>query len=270
MPQITTSKRRRANKKNRIPFAVATVAIACIIVYIVINARGRKVTEEEASKSSEEFWKTTSPVSVADAKVVPPVKTAPKRTKIEKTISNEDQAAPIETASRTNNSPVIITAPEKKPSGFNGGSAEQIIAMMVSASDKTGMPPLPPMGSEEKIMKAFAFAITNDIVVYDDDDEKTVAFKEQVALFKNEIAEIVKNGGSITNVVAEYTSWVNQKKEMRKDVILEYRRLSKEVSKESADLFLIEANKDLEAEGVEPVNFNRIRPTRTNGIKTEL
>ena len=116
-----------------------------------------------------------------------------------------------------------------------------------------------PMPSEKSLLRDLEVALTNDIVVYEDDTPETVAFKERVADFKNQFAKIVQDGGSITNAMKEYESWVNENKAIRDAVILEYRRLKAEASQEEADAYLAEANRELEAEGIETVNPGRER-----------
>ncbi len=149
----------------------------------------------------------------------------------------------------------------QRPTGFSGGPAEQLVAMMADASDRSGMPPMP-VQSEEAVLRDLMVALTNDIVVYEDDTPETVAFKERVADFKNQLAKIVQDGGSITNAMKEYENWVNENKALRDAVIREYRRLMKEASQEEADAYLAEANKELEAEGIETVNPGKERRRR--------
>ena len=130
--------------------------------------------------------------------------------------------------------------------------------MMADGNDRSGMPPMP-VQSEETLLRDLMVALTNDIVIYEDDPPETVAFKERVADFKNQLAKIVQDGGSITNAMKEYESWVNENKALRDAVIREYRRLRKEASQEEADAYLAEANKELEAEGIETVNLGKER-----------
>lgn len=158
----------------------------------------------------------------------------------------------------------------QKPSGFNGGAAEQYIGMLMSRSDSVDGPPMPEV-SEKKMLTEFMIAITNDIIIYDDDDEKTVEFKEKVADVKNQLAQIVADGGSITNALKEYENWIAENKQIRDSVIKEYKRLKAEVSQEAADEYIVEANKELEAEGIETVNLGkeRIRNRAKHMAETE-
>ena len=117
------------------------------------------------------------------------------------------------------------------------------------------------------MVRDFMIAITNDIVIYEDDDEKTVAFKERVADAKNQIAKILEDGESITNAIAEYVNFINENKRIRDKVIAEYRRLKVEASQEEANAYLVEANKALEAEGIATVNYGSER--RRNSKKVQ-
>ncbi len=126
--------------------------------------------------------------------------------------------------------------------------------MLASASDAAGAPPLPDMGGID-LRKSLLIAITNDIVIYDTDDPDTVAKKERIADMKNQLKTIVDNGGNVEDAIREYHAWVNENQRIRSEVIGEYRRLLREASREEADAYIVAANKELEAEGIETVNM---------------
>ena len=151
--------------------------------------------------------------------------------------------------------------PAARPTGFSGGAMEQILGMMASANDRSGMPPMPAM-SEAAMQMDLMTALTNDIVIFEDDSPETVAFKEKVAEFKSQLAEIAGEGGSIEDTLREYENWINENKAVRDSVIGEYRRLKAEASQEEADAYLAEANKELEAEGIETVKLGAERRRR--------
>lgn len=153
---------------------------------------------------------------------------------------------------------VVNIKPPPRPTGLNGGPVEQILGMMISASSASGMPPIP-MGSEESMLRDFIMAVTNDIVIFDDDDEWTVKFKEQVADFKNELIDVVEQGGSITNALKLYENWINENQHIRRKVTDEYKRLKIEASEEEANAYLAEANRELEAAGIPTVNLGMER-----------
>ena len=149
------------------------------------------------------------------------------------------QTLPVET---------VISVP-KRPTGFNGGAMEQLLGMMAGASNGHDLPPMP-MGSEKSMLRDLMIAATNDIVVFDDDDDATVAFKERVAEFKNQLADIVENGGSVTNALAEFANWHAECQALRREISAEYKRLLEEAPREEADQYLSDANAQLRQEGI--------------------
>ena len=151
----------------------------------------------------------------------------------------------------------VVNRRPRRSSGFNGGSAEQVIAMLVKANSMDAMPPIP-MISEDKMLYDFINAVTNDIVIYDD-DEQTIKFKENVASLKNEFARFIDEGGSITNAIMQYQEWIKECQSIRQVVIAEYKRLKNEVSQEEADAYLVKANKELENDGIPTVNLGSER-----------
>lgn len=264
MPVITTSKRKTSkSKSNLLPIPFVVLAVVCGIFFLA--RRVKSTTQADVVEPVEKLAKpavTTEnpqagkPLPIADSIGIP---------NNEMTISGKVQVAQDAIAAPTND-PSRIIAPQKRPSGFSGGSAEQIIGMLLkSAEDGTGLPPMPALGSEESMMRDFLFAVTNDIEIYDGDDENTVAFKERVAVAKSQLAEYLGKGGSMTNAIAEYVGFINENKAIRDSVIAEYKRLRDEVSQEEANAYLIQANKELEAEGIATVNLGSER--RRNAAK---
>ena len=126
---------------------------------------------------------------------------------------------------------------------------EQLLGMMAGASNGHDLPPMP-MGSEKSMLRDLMIAATNDIVVFDDDDDATVAFKERVAEFKNQLADIVENGGSVTNALAEFANWHAECQALRREISAEYKRLLEEAPREEADQYLSDANAQLRQEGI--------------------
>lgn len=257
MPIITTSKR-KAKRATRKPYIIILIIIVAVCAFCVIN-NGRKpetAMPQEKQIETPENIPATSEAQNAENEEDP---------KIDDSILVTDTA--ISSNSVIDSAMEDIAKREREPvnrkfvkpiEGFNGGPAEQLICMMMSANDKYGMPPLP-MSSESVALKDFMNAITNDIIVYETDSEEVVAFKEKVAEVKNRLAEIVEQGGSITNALKEYENWINENAAIRREVRREYNRLKEEASLEEADAYLAEANKELEAEGIATVNLGKER-----------
>lgn len=254
MPVITTSKR-KAGKSNSKHFFVLIIILLSIggILFFMKDGKtaskseiGDKKTSLENSEKLAESFK-----QIGESKIqVDSLDSVEVISFVQSNVgANGSTAAPKKLFNRKFAKPI---------EGFNGGPAEQLIGMMMSASDMYGMPPLP-ISSEKVALNDFMSAITNDIIVYETDSEEVVAFKEKVAEVKNQLANIIEQGGSITNALKEYENWINENKEIRDAVIDEYNRLKEEASQEEADAYLAEVNKELEAEGIETVNFGKER-----------
>ena len=268
MPIVTTSSRSRGKSRvaSRKSAVLAIAAVVLVAAALLLLREGRAPARPQspavpdtvgepapaATTTSAAPAVTTSPPSGGATSAASAAPTSP-------TQGGPTSSADAEPAGPATNAPHLLP-PRKtqRPTGFSGGPAEQLIAMMAGGNDRSGMPPMP-ITSEKSLLRDLEAALTNDIVVYDDDPPETVAFKERVADFKNQLAKIVQDGGSITNAMKEYESWVNENKAIRDAVILEYRRLKAEASQEEADAYLAEANRELEAEGIETVNPGRER-----------
>ena len=266
MPIVTTSSRGRgksqAASRKSVVLAIAAVAIiAFAAIYLGARAARPRNPSPAVSDTIVKPAPAATPTSAAQAATTsPPSGGATSAVSAEPT--SPPQGGPTSSADAepgpATNASVLPPRKTQRPTGFSGGPAEQLVAMMAGASDRRGMPPMP-MSSEKALLKDLMVALTNDIVVYEDDTPETVAFKERVADFKNQLAKIVQIGGSITNAMKEYENWVNENKALRDAVIHEYMRLKAEASQEEADAYLAEANKELEAEGIETVNLGKER-----------
>ncbi len=268
MPIVTTTSHKRPRRSAALLIAAAAIAVLCLAAGLLLR-EGRAPARPQspavpdtagepapaATTTSAAPAATTSLPSGGATSAASAAPTSPPQ-------GGPTSSADAEPAGPATNAPHLLP-PRKtqRPTGFSGGPAEQLIAMMADGNDRSGMPPMP-VQSEETLLRDLMVALTNDIVVYEDDPPETVAFKERVADFKNQLAKIVQDGGSITNAMKEYESWVNENKALRDAVIREYRRLRKEASQEEADAYLAEANKELEAEGIETVNPGKVRKRR--------
>lgn len=254
MPIVTTSSNRRTKRNSALPVAIAVlVLIAAVAVYLGTRPDRMQlrpaVTDTTAKTVSVPHPTRTRPVESPDA--------AAPSDKQEQQLPDAPAEQPASTIAEkpATNSPVIESlANRETEKPHYGKEVEQILAMLASATDSAGAPPLPYMGNID-LNKSLLVAITNDIVIYDTDDEQTVAAKERIADMKNQLKEVVDAGGSVEEAIREYHDWINENRRIRAEVISEYRRLVREASQEEANAYIVEANKELEAEGIETVNM---------------
>ena len=91
---------------------------------------------------------------------------------------------------------------------------------MIISTDETGVPPLPlSPEDEESLRRDLLAAITNNIVIFDDEDTRTQEVKERVADAKRQLAEILQNGGSVVEAIKEYEAYVNEGAKLRAEII---------------------------------------------------
>ena len=255
MPIVTTSSRQRPKRNPALPISIAAIFIAAAIAIYF----GTRPTLPRQQPSVPDTTEKPAP--------------APHTTRTVPPVDNPDAAAPSDAPSpqlsttpadqpatplldgQPANAPVIESLANRETERPHyGKEVEQILAMLARATDSAGSPPLPYMGTMD-LNKSLLVAITNDIVIYDTDDERTVAAKERIADMKNQLKEVVDAGGSVEEAIREYHDWINENRRIRAEVISEYRRLVREASPEEANAYIVEANKELEAEGIETVNM---------------
>ncbi len=138
-----------------------------------------------------------------------------------------------------------------RPQAFKTAT-EQLIAMAFSVPPGKSMPPLPvPPGLDDD----FAVSLTNQIIVFDDDDEKTVALKEEVALAKLDILGMIKEGKSVADVLKEYEQDNNERAAIRSEAEKELRDMLKSGKRAEAEDYLRSINQAFREHGIEPVSM---------------
>ena len=261
-PIVTTSSRSKAGKQSSLlssrPFLIVLAVIAVAVVSVLLLRNGRPNTQSQSPKVPDTTAKSSN-------RAVRPDVAAPSDT-----IPEEPADETVETRDGTSDEPKgngqvderqegqTTPANEEteppsppQPKHFNG-VAEQLIALAMSADEEHGMPPLP-IPPEKQVSVSFLIAITNDIVIYEDDPPKLVELKERVADAKNQIKTILDNGGTVTDALKEYQNYVNEGNKIRNEVMAEYQRLRSEASEKEAEEYLAMANKELEAEGIKRI-----------------
>ncbi len=254
MPIVTTSSRQRTKRNPALPIAIAVIVIVAVAVYLCTRTTQTK-PRPSVPGTTEQPSAATRPTHTVRPIASP--KLADLSDIQEQQLSETLAEQPVSTIATapTTNSPVIESlANRETEKPHYGKEVEQILAILASATDSAGSPPLPYMGNID-LNKSLLVAITNDIIVYDTDDEQTVAAKERIADMKNQLKEVVDAGGSVEEAIREYHDWINENNRIRAEVIAEYRRLVREASPEEANAYIVEANKELEAEGIETVNM---------------
>ena len=102
-------------------------------------------------------------------------------------------------------------------------------------------------------------AITNDIVIFDDEDMRTQEVKERVADAKRQLADILKAGGSVVEAIREYEAHVNEGARLRAEVLA---KVAPEVDAITNDAEAVEyvesVNEALKKEDIPPIHLEEV------------
>lgn len=143
----------------------------------------------------------------------------------------------------------------KRPKNFKHPT-EELLGLMMSTPPTCPMPPLPQLDpADERLNVDALLATTNLLVIYEDDDEKTAALKEEVATAKFQLASVITNGGSVAEALTELRDYQNTGVEVRKEVI---RNVNGIADDGEAYEYLQEANEALKKEDIVPVEMDEV------------
>lgn len=113
------------------------------------------------------------------------------------------------------------------------------------------MPPLPNLSPDDDSLNADALlALTNSLVIYETDDERVAALKEAVAELKVQLAEAVRNGGSVADILNEFRDWQNEGADIRFGAIKAIDAIEDDAEAAAA---LEETNAALSGDGIPPI-----------------
>jgi len=144
---------------------------------------------------------------------------------------------------------------QKHPHSYKTAT-EGLIAMAMSVPPGEMVPPLP---ISKDLDMDFVNSLSNEIVIYDDDDDRTANIKENVAVTKNQLLELVKQGRSVSEVLKEYEKQTNERAAIRSEAQVELSNLIKNGSTKEAKAYLENINKAFGDLGIEPITLPRAR-----------
>lgn len=133
-----------------------------------------------------------------------------------------------------------------KPPLFEN-ACDQVIAMAISTKPGDAMPPLPDLTGIEQ---DFANSLLSPIRINDDDSDEVKLIKEQVIEVRKELAQVVKNGGSVMETLLAHQAEMNRIYESRLTAIQMMQRIQAESGIEAAQEFADEVNRRFEGENI--------------------
>ena len=153
--------------------------------------------------------------------------------------------------------PAAEPVPPPSPSQFKT-STEQLLGLAMSIPPGNPIPPLPIVPGLDK---DFVNSLTNEIVIFSDDDERTANVKENVAVAKNQMLELVKEGRSVAEVLKEYENTVNERAAARSEAQAELSNLYRSGKTQEAREYMEKVNKAFTEMGIDPVSLPSAKRT---------
>ena len=131
---------------------------------------------------------------------------------------------------------------------------------MIISTRETGVPPLPiSPESEEALRRSLLVALTNDIVIFDDESERTQENKERVADAKRQLGEILRSGGSVVEAIREYEAYVNEGAKVRAEVLEKVQPAVDAITNDAEALEYVESvNEALKKEDIPPLHLEEV------------
>lgn len=144
----------------------------------------------------------------------------------------------------------ILDMSTNTPSGYSSGT-EKVINMIVNTRPGSMPPPLLRLPKGENI----AEILNRDIIVFDDDSEKTVAEKENVAYAKTLLKAYIDGGGNAEDFLDHYHKTLSDAFNERQASQKYTMELLRAGDKEGAEKYMAEKNEELKAKGIMPIQI---------------
>ncbi len=272
MHHIVTTSRRKANRKTPIAtIAIFLIAIVGIGIFLYIHIGNDKRRPEGADLSTP-MHKVVDIGDNVGGEIVNAITTNEEKSAGKVAVwTTPAEAIPGEALAIEDESKDIVSTNEPveevvvEPVFKN--ISESVLAMLVMGNEgKTENPPLPDLidtnatpeeieAQKLKWNEDAINALTNAIVIYEDEDNLTQGQKEKIADLKEQLARIAKEGGSVADAIKEFWEYMNQGVGLRRQVIAETAKI--EDDNEALD-YVNKANEELKKEDITPVDLEEV------------
>ena len=132
-------------------------------------------------------------------------------------------------------------------------AADQVLGLIASVEPGADMPPLPAMGAE--MDKAFAKAVATPIKINETDSDEVKELKSRVMETRRQMAELIGEGMTFSQVVAEHQDLVQFNTTERTKAIREIQSYLAKGDEESARLYRDKINEAFETMGIDTINM---------------
>lgn len=265
MARIVTTSSRSRKSGARWPVYVLAVVLIVIAAFAVIRFRGNAGTEPDVAetvKPAAKPVKTTTvtakkPVTQSNVREIADVAKGEGTVAVSvapASVNNAIQEVPVVEAAESTNSEEEVK--EEPPPKHFPKASEQLLAMMLSTPPDCQMPPLPHLDPEDEKLNADAIAaVTNDLVIYDNDSKKLEKLKINVADAKFQLAEVIQNGGNVAEALNELRNYQNEGVQIRNETIKSINAI--EDDQAAAETFE-KANEELKKENILPIRPSEV------------
>ena len=266
---VVTTSRRRPPRRVPLPAVLVLAAVLLAVLALCLLREGRASSRPQVGRALRAS-RSEGPASSGPQEGPSPVPDAPAPSREGPASSGPQEevssVAPAPVADPSTLEPINLStnsaeapSPDRRPGARLRHGSEQLLAMIIS-TDETGVPPLPlSPEDEETLRRDLLAAITNDIVIYDDEDARTQEVKERVADAKRQLADILKAGGSVVEAIREYEAHVNEGARLRAEVLA---KVAPEVDAITNDAEAVEyvesVNEALKKEDIPPIKLEEV------------
>ena len=156
---------------------------------------------------------------------------------------------------------------QSAPKPVFSNATDQLLATAISgAASGASMPPMPVMGNADE---EFRKSLETDIVINEDDSDEVKALKQSVIDLREEMKQILEEGGSFEQALREHRDLVNHGVEMRNEATRMIQEFLDEGDADSAMEFLDKVNATLAQMGIEEVEMPLSREERREAIREQ-
>jgi hypothetical protein len=266
-----TSRRFDTLQARRAAVAAALAAVAAaVLVGVALLRKGRPAAETAKPAPVAVPARPVAgvapvqPPAAAPAEEPAPVAAAVKEAPLPPAVPAAPASAPVPAAAPKAEKPILVIdlRPGKTnapPDGLTSGT-ERVLNTMFTA--RLGGPPPPLLYFPPHEATNLVAVLSRDIGVFDDDDEETVARKENLAIVKQKLKEFLGEGGKPEDFMVFYRDILKEAYEERTEMQQAYNALKAAGDETAAAAYFEEANKALLEKGSMPLMAPPRRPRR--------
>ena len=259
-PTVKAPKKPSALRGIAAGLVVVAVAVACIVIFM---GRDGSVTIKKSDKKPTKI-KEVTPVAAPKKAVAKPVSNLEahvgKDGKPLQKVGNKWGTMLSATTNQDGNISeqwVLEDGTTLKnirfPPPIFDNAADQVLGLIASVQPGADMPPLPAMGAE--MDQAFANAVATPIKINETDSDEVKELKRRVMESRRQMAELIGEGKSFSQIVAEHQDLMQFNTTERTKAIREIQKIIAEGDEEGARTYRDKMNEAFATMGIDEINM---------------